>query len=141
MNILRDYAMSFAGVPYKWGGSNPVEGMDCSGYVQWLLKSVGMDPPADQTAQALYDHFESKSAHGLRQAGALAFYGKSVKEIIHVAFMIDPYRIMEAGGGDHLTLTREDAARKGACVRMNLVDYRSDFLVTLRPVYGKIGVV
>jgi cell wall-associated NlpC family hydrolase len=57
MDLLIQYAMSFIGVPYRWGGSNPITGFDCSGLVQEILKSVYMDPPGDQTAEALYQYF------------------------------------------------------------------------------------
>ncbi len=31
-------ALSLLGVPYRWGGSNPSEGLDCSGLVQWVYR-------------------------------------------------------------------------------------------------------
>lgn len=141
MNLLVQYALSFVGVPYHWGGSNPLTGFDCSGLVQELLASVGIDPPGDQSAQGLYDAFEGRSTHGVRSAGTLAFYGKSAREITHVAFMIDAYRTIEAGGGGHLTLTAQDAAAANAFVRMRLVGHRADLVATLRPNYASIGVV
>lgn len=137
---LTRYAMSLIGTPYRWGGENPVRGFDCSGLVQEILRSAGIDPPGDQTAQKLYDHFELMATSGVYAAGALAFYGKSVREITHVAFMIDQYRIVEAGGGGHLTLTHDDAGAANAFVRMRLVGYRKDLVATLKPNYSKIGV-
>lgn len=140
MYLLRDYAVSFVGTRYRWGGDNPLVGYDCSGFVQEILKSVGMDPPGDQTAQGLYNFFEPKSTAGVFRCGALAFYGASVKQISHVAIMVDPYRIVEAGGGGPNVKTRETAEQLGAFVRVRLVKYRSDFLVTLFPGYPTIGV-
>lgn len=141
MQHLIDYARSFIGTPYKWGGSNPISGFDCSGLVQEILASAGIDPPGDQTAQSLYDHFVSRSTPNVRQAGVLAFYGPSIGKITHVAFMIDPYRVIEAGGGGSKTLTREDADRMNAFVRERLVNHRPDLLVTLKPNYSTIGVI
>lgn len=140
MKTLVDYAMSFVGVPYRWGGENPISGFDCSGLVQEILRSAGMDPPGDQTAQALYNYFASNAQGNPRCAGALAFYGKSHDKITHVAFMIDEYRIIEAGGGGSITLTKEDAALQNAFVRVRLLRYRSDFLCTIKPNYALIGV-
>lgn len=139
MDKLVAYAISLTGTPYKYGGETPMDGLDCSGLVQLILKAAGIDPPGDQTAQGLYDHFENKSTHGVFQAGALAFYGKDLLHISHVAFMIDPYRVIEAGGGDSTTHRLQDAIDKKAFVRMRLVKYRPDFLETLKPSYSFIG--
>lgn len=35
-------ARRYLGVPYKWGGSNPKTGLDCSGLVQLCFKDVGI---------------------------------------------------------------------------------------------------
>jgi cell wall-associated NlpC family hydrolase len=141
VKFLIEYAMAFVGVPYRWGGENSITGFDCSGLVQEILRSVGMDPPGDQTAQSLYNHFESRSTPNVYAAGALAFYGASITKITHVAFMIDPYRVVEAGGGGSLTKTKEDAALQNAFVRVRLVKARKDLLITLKPQYVGIGLI
>jgi peptidoglycan DL-endopeptidase CwlO len=38
-------AKAHLGVPYVWGGVSPVDGWDCSGYVQWVFKQAGIDLP------------------------------------------------------------------------------------------------
>ena len=140
INLL-DYAIQHCGVPYRWAGNNPLTGFDCSGFVQWLLRSVGLDPPGRQTSQTLYDHFEATSERNSFTLGALAFYGKSVREVAHVAMLLDEYQVVEAGGGDHLTLTLEDAAAKDACVRIVLLNGRPDLVAILKPRYGTIGCI
>ncbi len=136
MKTLIDYAMSFLGVPYRWGGENPVMGMDCSGLVQEILRSVGMDPPGDQTAQGLFDYFVTQKALANSfSPGALSFYGEFPKKIIHVGFLIDSFRMVEAGGGGHLIKTKEDAGLQNAFVRIRPVKYRKDFVGTLMPDY------
>jgi len=111
MQLLIQYAMSFIGLPYKWGGSNPMEGMDCSGLVQIILESVGMDPPGDQTAANLFSYFLANSKASKAKAGAIAFYGSSRSNITHIAFCLDHFRVIEAGGGGSKTNTRDDAIR------------------------------
>lgn len=134
MRYLIAYAFQFVGTPYKWGGSTH-DGIDCSGLVQEILMSVGADPSGDQTAQGLYDAFKMcPSAFG---PGALCFYGKSLKEINHIAFMIDSKRIIEAGGGGSQTITRADAERDMAFVRVRPYDRRNDFLIAVMPAYPK----
>lgn len=141
MQILREYALSLIGTPYKYGGNNPVEGMDCSGLVCELLRSSGL-VQGDMSAQALHDYFESQGCiRNSYSFGALAFFGKSVKDISHVAFILDRFRMLEAGGGDSLTLTREDAARKNAFVKVSMISHRKDRVAILKPNYATIGVV
>lgn len=38
-------AKAHLGVPYVWGGVSPVEGWDCSGYVQWVFAQAGIKLP------------------------------------------------------------------------------------------------
>lgn len=141
MNTLITYAMSFIGRPYKYGGDDPMSGFDCSGFVQELLASVGLDPKGDQTAQGLYDALAISSTHGVYGPGVIAFYGESVRKITHVAFCVDSYRMIEAGGGGSATLTAEDAAKQNAYIRMRLIKSRKDMVATLKPVYYTIGVI
>lgn len=133
--------MSFVGLPYIWGGDDPIVGFDCSGLVQEILASAGIDPPGDQSAQALYDKLYETSSLNVYGPGSVAFYGKSVREITHVAFMIDTYRIVEAGGGGSKTLTREDAAKQNAYVRIRTVKHRLDLVAVLKPRYYTIGLI
>ena len=38
-------ALRAVGVPYRWGGSSPSTGFDCSGLVYWAYKHVGVELP------------------------------------------------------------------------------------------------
>jgi cell wall-associated NlpC family hydrolase len=122
-------------VPYIYGGDNPLVGLDCSGFGQWGLKSVGADPPGDQTAQGLFDHFSRNGEWNKYTPGALAFYGQSATEISHVAFLVSSSQIIEAGGGDHTTTTLEEARKRGACVRIRMIKARPDLVAVIRPNY------
>lgn len=139
MELLKTYALSFLGRPYLWGGDDPMSGLDCSGLVQEILASVGMDPPGDQTAQALFNHFERDANWNVYALGALAFYGKSVREISHVAFCLDQYLCIEAGGGGSLTTSAQAAAAQNAFVRIRPITRRKDLVAVLKPKYVAIG--
>lgn len=141
MIILQAYALSLLGVRYRWGGDNAVSGFDCSGLVQELLRSAGEQLPLpDMGSQALFDYYQNGFGEWNKfQAGALAWYGKSVTQITHVAMLVDAYRVIEAGGGGHLVLTENDAAAKGAVVRIRPIRYRNDLVSIIRPRYAGIG--
>lgn len=141
MKIVYDYAISFLGLPYKWGGDDTIKGFDCSGLVQEILQSVGEDPAGDQSAQALFNHFEKTGEWNKYSCGSLAFYGNSVTEINHVAMMLDNYRIIEAGGGGSKTNTLDDASTQNAYVRIRLLNNRKDLVAVIKPRYSKIGVL
>ncbi len=138
MKTLCAYALSFVGIPYMWGGDDPMKGFDCSGLVQEILDSVGIDPPGDQTSQGLFDKF---SMGGTKldkpQAGALVFYGKGPSKITHIAFCIDDKRIVEAGGGRSSTTSEEIAAAQNAYVRVRRYDRRRDIVGIYMPNYGE----
>jgi cell wall-associated NlpC family hydrolase len=136
--ILFMYAMSFVGVPYRWGGDNPISGFDCSGLVIELLQSCGVLPFGfDTTAQGLYTYFASEHGTPALQNtfGALSFYGKSNKSITHVGFCIDEHRMIEAGGGDSNVRDRTAADAKCAFVRIRPIHFRKDYVATLMPNY------
>ncbi len=138
MKLLVEYALTFVGRPYRWGGDDPMTGFDCSGFVQELLASVGMDPPGDQTAQALYNHFETRGERNAYLAGALAFYGESVAKITHVAMLLDQHRVIEAGGGGSATTSEAAASAQNAYIRVRPVNRRADLVAVIRPRYPMV---
>ena len=135
MKTLINYAHSFVGKPYIWGGDDPILGFDCSGLIQEILSSVGMDPPGDQTANALYMYFMGESHTTQAKAGSLVFYGK-VPKVTHVGFMIDKWRMIEAGGGGSSTKTTEDAAAQNAYIRIRPIQRRTDLIGIIHPNYS-----
>lgn len=142
MDELIEYAKSFLGTPYVYGGNHKLSGIDCSGLVCELLKSVGvLKNGEDLSAQMLYDRFSQDGTWNKAQRGCIAFYGESGQKVSHVGFCISPYLMIEAGGGDSSTKTIEDAKLKGALVRMRPILYRKDFLYVIKPHYTGIGIL
>jgi cell wall-associated NlpC family hydrolase len=133
-----NYARQFIGVPYKWGGNNPMEGFDCSGFIQWVLHSVGL-LNADRAAYELYGYFiRNGQVLEKPEPGAILFYGEAMTAISHIALAVNDIQIIEAGGGGRSTLTLDDCKKSGACVRERLYDYRKDLLAIVMPNYEKL---
>jgi len=123
-----EYLQRFIGLPYVWGGDDPVAGFDCSGLIVEVLQAVGVIPHnSDFSAATLYDKFEDKAV--IRgYAGCLVFwYSSNIHEkITHVEMMIDDFFTVGASGGGSKTLTLADAIRQNAYVKMRPMGYRGD---------------
>lgn len=136
VKTLRSYALSFLGKPYRWGGE--AFSYDCSGLVLEILKSAGAAPESDLSAQGIFDHFVGLGRTGFIGFGSLVFFGRSEREITHVGFMLDSFRMIEAGSGGRNTLTQLDAERQGAMVRVRPVASRKDVVGYVHPDYPRI---
>lgn len=138
MKILEKYAMSFLGKPYIWGGDDP-SGFDCSGLVIELLQSCGLLPHRfDTPSQGLYDIFINKGDTKAKGFGALVFFGKSKTRITHVGFMIDEFRMIEAGGGGKHIKTMQDAIKYNAFIRIRPIKIRRDLIAIVKPHYNLV---
>lgn len=125
--------MSLLGLPYKWGGDDPIRGFDCSGLVIELLQSSGVLPHGfDATADNLWKRPDFVAQEGAR-FGHLVYFGKD--KATHVAFCLNEKLMLEAGGGGSKTNTAEDAASQNAYIRVRPVAIRKDILGYNRPPY------
>ena len=66
-------ALRAVGVPYRWGGSSPTGGFDCSGLVYWTYKRLGVELP--HSSYALYDRGRQVSRSRMKPGDLLFFYG------------------------------------------------------------------
>lgn len=135
IKTLNEYAIQFVGLPYLWGGDDPILGFDCSGFAQEIMAAAGVDPPGDQTAQMLYNYLSENGLYNVRRGGSFAFYGKGPQKITHVAYLFDKFTIIEFGGGGSRTKSEEDAARHNAYCRLRPLERRSDLVAVMRPKY------
>ena len=61
----------YLGIRYRWAGSSPSSGFDCSGFVMYLYRKVGVELPHNAAMQ--YRHGRAVSRSSLR-AGDLVFF-------------------------------------------------------------------
>ena len=94
-------AAQYLGVPYKWGGSTPAEGFDCSGYVRYVYGKQGVRLPRTSREQASAGEGISARVSSLR-AGDLMLFAEPKQAISHVAIYAGNGRIIHSsssGGG------------------------------------------
>lgn len=137
MELLSKYALSFVGLPYRWGGDSPLAGFDCSGLCVEILKSAGAIEK-DMSAQGLFDFFRNAGEWSKYSIGSLAFFGEAQDKISHVGFCLDKYRMLEAGGGGSKTVSLELAQKQGAYVRIRPINHRKDLVAVIMPYYQMV---
>jgi len=136
MNLLIDYALRFVGVPYIYGGKNPLVGLDCSGLVSLILKAGGaLFFGMELSSGGIYEFLIKKHPTCDPKPGAVVFFGKDLQHICHVAFCLSDKIMIEAGGGHADTLTRQKAIEHNAFVKVMPIKYRSDYLCSIYPDY------
>lgn len=72
---VANYAMQFVGYNYKWGGSSPETGFDCSGFVYYVYKQFGYTMNRVAQDQAANGVHVDPSA--IRPGDVLCFYSGS----------------------------------------------------------------
>ena len=89
-------AREFLGVPYLWGGTDPSKGLDCSGFVQLVYKSQGVDLPRVSSQQATAGRAVASLAEA--RPGDLLFfdYSPSRPGIDHVGIYLGEGQMIAA---------------------------------------------
>ncbi len=88
-------AIYLIGVPYLWGGKSSF-GYDCSGFVQMVLKAVGISIPRDTGIQIKTDWLEEISITDTQPGDLVYFFAD--KQINHVAFTSGEGKIIHCSG-------------------------------------------
>ena len=73
------------GVPYKWGGTTPRTGFDCSGLTKYSYARIGKSIP--RTAQQQYNATVRVNSNGYVRPGDLVFF-HSGRNVYHVGIWI-----------------------------------------------------
>lgn len=111
-NAICSEAAKYLGVPYVWGGTTP-EGFDCSGLVQYVFKSLGID--ISRTTYTQVNEGVPVSKDDL-QPGDLLFFGSGLN-VHHVGIYV----------GDN---TMIHAPHSGTVIQYQSIDtpyYKSEF--------------
>lgn len=95
-------AQRFLNIPYLWGGCS-ILGLDCSGFVQLVMRlhGVGLTRDAHQQAEEGLPSAQPNTAD-------LVFFGPvdQPERITHVGMMLDEERFIHASGSDKVRINR-----------------------------------
>ncbi|MCR5297937.1 MAG: C40 family peptidase [Paludibacteraceae bacterium] len=101
---LVSIAFMYLNTPYLWGGRNAL-GIDCSGFVQTVLRICGRRMPRDAAKQVEQGTVVSFLQEA--RAGDLAFFENQEGSIVHVGILVNNNEIIHASG--RVKLERIDA--------------------------------
>jgi cell wall-associated NlpC family hydrolase len=82
-------ALKAVGVPYRWGGTSPASGFDCSGLVRWAYGRVGISLP--HSSYALYGRGRYVRRSRMRPGDLVFFSGLG-----HVGMYVGRGRMVHA---------------------------------------------
>lgn len=87
-------AKNFIGLPYRFGGTSPVSGFDCSGFMQYVYKqNADVDLPRTSQAMASSGHYVSRDQ---LKAGDMVFFRTHGGSISHVGMYIGDNQFIHA---------------------------------------------
>lgn len=102
-------AFSLTGVKYKWGGSSPETGFDCSGFVRYVFQQAA-NLTLPHGARALSQLGQKIPLDQLRP-GDLVFFNTLKSAFSHVGIYVGDGRFIHApssGGGIHIVNMDEE---------------------------------
>jgi cell wall-associated NlpC family hydrolase len=103
-------ALRAVGVPYRWGGTSPSVGFDCSGLVYWAYGRLGVKVP--HSSYALAGEGRPVRTSRLRRGDLLFFYGNG-----HVGLYIGHGRMVHAPhAGERVEVVRLAGSSYGSAL-------------------------
>ena len=95
-NEIVERAESFIGVPYRWGGSSPRDGFDCSGFTMAVYRLNGLNLPRSSAAQ--WGAGSRVDRHQLSKADLVFFATSGGTRISHVGIYVGKDKFIHAPG-------------------------------------------
>lgn len=86
-------AFTLLGTPYRWGGSSPESGFDCSGLVGYVFRTIGIDLP--RVSRAMAGEGTAVTDRNSLAEGDLVFFGRRGR-VDHVGIYIGNGKFLHA---------------------------------------------
>lgn len=83
---ITDHARELMGLKYKFGGNNPRQGFDCSGFVLYLYQNAGIDIKRVSREQAKQG---KEIPFNRARPGDLVFFKRKGKAVHHVSVIVE----------------------------------------------------
>lgn len=94
IQALLQRAKGLLGTPYRWGGTSPDSGFDCSGLVSYVFRTaLGIELPRVSRDMATNGERVERSALA---AGDLVFFGRRGKRVDHVGIYVGDGQFVHA---------------------------------------------
>jgi hypothetical protein len=101
LSVVIQTSKQYIGVPYKYGGTTP-SGFDCSGYIQYVFKKVGVQLP--RTAADMY-HSKKLESVKTPQPGDIVFFETYKPGPSHVGLYLGNKQFIHASTSYGVTVT------------------------------------
>ena len=105
-----DTAMQYQGVRYRWGGTSPESGFDCSGLVYYVYKQNGIT--LNRVAQSMAYNGTEVDLNNL-QPGDILLFGSSVYNIWHAGIYVGNGNFIHAPHSGAVVSTQSIAGTYG----------------------------
>ena len=86
-------AFTLLGTPYRWGGTSPERGFDCSGLVGYVFRTIGIELP--RVSRAMAHEGTAITDRNALAEGDLVFFGKRGK-VDHVGIYVGEGKFLHA---------------------------------------------
>ncbi len=86
-------AFALLGTPYRWGGTSPDNGFDCSGLVGYVFRTIGIDLP--RVSRAMANEGTPVTDRSALTEGDLVFFGRRGR-VDHVGIYIGDGKFLHA---------------------------------------------
>lgn len=93
MKTVLQRAFALLGTPYRWGGTSPDAGFDCSGLVGYVFRSIGIDLP--RVSRAMANEGTPIADRNALNEGDLVFFGRRGR-VDHVGIYIGDGKFLHA---------------------------------------------
>jgi peptidoglycan DL-endopeptidase CwlO len=117
--VVLPTAERYIGVPYKWGGTSPKSGFDCSGYTQFVFAKHGVRLPRTSRAQASAG--DRILDYRVLRAGDLIMFAEDGQPISHVAIYAGRDRIIHSSKSGAGVRYDDLGSRRGTWFRNHMV--------------------